>query len=76
MNLRDWLNQAKPEERQALAEKVGTTVPYLWQLAGKHRKGSATLIVAIARASKEVTPDREMTPAALRPEIFAEQKIA
>lgn len=70
MNLREWLNTASDAERQALAEDAGTTVPYLWQLAGRHRAGGATLVIAIENSSKKITPDRVISKAELRPDIF------
>lgn len=48
---------------ETFAKKAGTTVPYLRQLAGKHRKASAELAIQLETASggqitrSEVRPD-------------------
>lgn len=39
--LRLWMQAAQPEERQALAETIGTSVGQLYQYAGGHRNASA-----------------------------------
>lgn len=70
MNLKQWLNKASESERDAVAEKAGTTVAYLWQIAGSHREAGAKLARRISSATEIVTPDRVVTAADLRPDIF------
>ena len=41
--IRDWLHSHNEQEREALASAASTSVAYLWQLAGGHRKASAEL---------------------------------
>jgi hypothetical protein len=70
MNLKPWLNSASDAERLAVAEKAETTVAYLWQIAGSHREAGAKLARRIATATEKITPDRVVTAADLRPDIF------
>lgn len=39
-SLAHFMNQASPEQRRCLARSCGTSVPYLYQLAGGHRTPS------------------------------------
>ena len=39
--LRLWMQAATPEERQALADAIGTSIGQLYQYAGGHRNPSA-----------------------------------
>ena len=70
MNLKLWLNSASETERNAVANNAETTVAYLWQLAGSHREAGAKLARRIAVATEAITPDRVVTAADLRPDIF------
>ena len=46
----NWLKNATEEERSLIAKEAGTTVAYLWQLAGKHRKPSVALVAKLNKA--------------------------
>lgn len=48
-----WLKGATEEERIKVANDSGTTVAYLWQLAGKHRKPSISLAAKLNNALNE-----------------------
>lgn len=49
--LRDWINSHTDADRQRLADGAGTTVAYLWQLAGGHRKATIEMIAKLHKAS-------------------------
>lgn len=49
--LRDWLKSRTDAERQRLAAEAGTTVAYLQQLAGGHRKAGIEMIARLHKAS-------------------------
>lgn len=72
MDLKTWLNSATPEERETLADKAETGVNYLWQIAGGHRKPTPEKVKAIVKASEEVTPDRILDKAKIRPDIWGD----
>lgn len=55
---------------EAFAKKAGTTVAYLRQLAGKHRKASAELAIALETAS-----DCQITRSELRPDYWPPEKV-
>lgn len=63
-HLRDWLAITPADRREAVAEKAGTTVGYLWQLAGGHRKAASELAERLQDASAG-----EITIAGLRPDL-------
>lgn len=65
MKLKDWMKQASDSEREKVAEKSGTTVAYLWQLSGGHRKAGALLCQKI-----ELHTDGQVTRQELRPDYF------
>lgn len=52
MKLSAWMREASQDARQQVAEKAGTSVAYLWQLAGFHRTPSAALAAKIETATK------------------------
>lgn len=58
MNIYDWMNKATDEEREAVAKEAGTSVGYLWQLSGKHRRPSPKLAERLESATRKITPDR------------------
>lgn len=68
--LRDWLGQTNNQEREALAERAGTSVAHLWQLAGGHRKASLELAKRLEDASRGA-----LTIEGLRPDIFGGRTI-
>lgn len=67
MNVRDWMNQADDEERERVALEAGTTVAYLWQLAGQHRAPSPGLCKRLENATGGRIPRY-----ILRPDIWTE----
>ena len=60
--VRDWLNSHTDDERTALAEAACTSVGYLWQLAGGHRKASVELAARLQKGSKGVLTLEGMRP--------------
>ena len=52
IQISEWLNSHCDSERKQLAESAHTTVGYLWQLAGGHRKASLELASRLSTASK------------------------
>ncbi|GAB2798936.1 hypothetical protein GCM10027040_27370 [Halomonas shantousis] len=69
--LRDWLAQAPEAKREQVAASANTTVPYLWQLAGGHRKASLEKAKRLQDAS-----GGELTIEGLRPDIFGTHQAA
>lgn len=63
--LRDWLGQTPNPKRQEVADTAGTSVAYLWQLAGGHRKASLEMAKRLQDASAGA-----LTIEGLRPDIF------
>lgn len=47
--LKAWLKDHSPDERQHLADAVGSSVGYLYQLAGGHRQPSLQMALDIER---------------------------
>ena len=64
--LREWLHTANEAEREQLAKDASTSVAYLWQLAGGHRKASIELASRLQAASAG-----RLTIAGLRPDLPA-----
>jgi hypothetical protein len=60
--VRDWLNSHTDAERSALATSACTSVGYLWQLAGGHRKASAELASRLIKSSKGLLTLEGMRP--------------
>jgi DNA-binding transcriptional regulator YdaS (Cro superfamily) len=67
MDMKRYLNSIDEKERIAVAEKAGTTVGYLWQISGNHRKPGALL----ARKIERVTGGR-VKASSLRPDYFCD----
>lgn len=65
MELKEYIRFLTPEERQAFAVKANTSVGYLYQLAGGHRKAGALLAKNI-----EIITSRRVKAVDLRPDIF------
>jgi DNA-binding transcriptional regulator YdaS (Cro superfamily) len=63
MNLKTWIRQTTPEERREICEQIGTTMDYLWQIAGGHSRASARMALEIERYTGVSKHD-------LRPDIF------
>lgn len=54
MELNRFLRSASKRERASVAEACKTTVPYLYQIAGGHRRASPSLAIHIEAATREV----------------------
>jgi hypothetical protein len=65
MDIKTYLKSSTPEERQALADKVGAKISYFSQLSGGHRKPSSKLCKAL------VKHEPRLTLADLRPDIWS-----
>lgn len=63
-HLREWLAKTPATRREEVAEQAGTSVGYLWQLAGGHRKAASDLAERLQDASRG-----EITIAGLRPDL-------
>ncbi|GAB3099812.1 hypothetical protein G8770_03670 [Aestuariicella hydrocarbonica] len=70
MKLNSWMKEASPELRSKLAAEARTSVGYLWQLAGEHRKPGAVMARRLVDASFVVTPDKPLRLEDLRPDIW------
>lgn len=51
-DMKAWLNEASQEERQRVASEAGTSVGYLWLLAGGHRNPSEDLAFRLHQATQ------------------------
>jgi DNA-binding transcriptional regulator YdaS (Cro superfamily) len=71
MDLKTYLYGLPPDERDDYAERAGTTVAYLIQLAGNHRKASPGLAKALAAAS-----GNKVKLSALRPDIWSDRRAS
>ena len=78
MNLKHFLQLASKRERAAVASACNDSVPYLYQIAGKHRRASPHLATKIERKTRMVATKSngrlEMVPReslVRHPEIFA-----
>lgn len=58
MNIKAWFQAANDMERAQVAGEANTTVAYLQQLAGKHRKPSSAMAERLEMATLKITPDR------------------
>jgi hypothetical protein len=55
MTLKEFLRAASKEQRQEVADAAGTSVGYLYQLAGGHRRNPGTHIaLGIESATKKL----------------------
>lgn len=71
MDVRDYLKAHDGETVEGVAVKAGTSVAYLRQLSGKHRRPSPELAKKLVQAS-----DGAMTLAKLRPDIWGEGQLS
>ena len=60
-----WLKQAADEERDRVAKAAGTSVGYLYQIAGGHRKASPELCKKLQDAT-----DGVLTVSMIRPDLY------
>ena len=66
MDMRTYLHSVTPDERLRLANELGTSVNYFFQIAGGHRKASFTLAKRLEKATNGV-----LRKESLRPDIFS-----
>lgn len=61
MNLKEWIKATPPAERRAICKEIGTTMDYLWQIAGGHSRPGARMALVIEAATGvsryELRPD-------------------
>lgn len=67
MTIREYIKSLRPEQREDYAQRAGTTVAYLFQIAGKHSKASGQLARRLAQESGFL-----ISPQELRPDIFGD----
>ena len=67
MDMKTFLQQATPEEREALAERVNSSVGYFYQIAGGHKKAGPKLCKRLVREEKRLTLGE------LRPDIWSRE---
>ncbi len=67
MDMKTLLRTMAPEERKAFAERAGTSIAYLYLIAGGHRRPKPTT------ARKWVELESRLTLAELRPDIWDNQ---
>jgi transcriptional regulator with XRE-family HTH domain len=60
-----WLKKANATERSQVAAKAGTSVGYLYQIAGGHRRPSLELSRKLRNAT-----DGEVSISSLRPDLY------
>lgn len=63
--MQEWLKKATAPERDRVAAEAGTSVGYLYQIAGGHRNPSLELSKKLQAASKG-----ELTIPGLRPDLY------
>lgn len=71
MELKDYLRNLNSDERQSYAERSGTTVGYLYLLAGKHRHPKPKLARSLHRESEGMVTLHELRPDIYEPPVFA-----
>lgn len=67
MNFSDYYVRLSAADKRDLATKLGTSVPYLSQIAHGHRMAGAPLLAQIESATVGAVTARE-----LRPDLFQE----
>ena len=67
MDMKTYLKQATPEEREKLAKAVSSSVAYFYQIAGGHKKPGPALCKALVRAEPKLTLGE------LRPDIWTRE---
>lgn len=63
--MQEWLKKATASERDRVAAAAGTSVGYLYQIAGGHRKPSLELSKKLQAAT-----DGDLTMSGLRPDLY------
>lgn len=64
MDMKTYLKQASPDEREALASAVSSSVGYFYLIGGKHKKPGPNL------CQKLVEAEPKLTLSELRPDIW------
>jgi DNA-binding transcriptional regulator YdaS (Cro superfamily) len=64
MDMKTFIRQATPEQREHLAKRVGSSVAYFYQIAGGHKKAGPKL------CQKLVAAEPRLTLSELRPDIW------
>ena len=62
MELKEYFYTLTPDEREGYATRSGTTVAYLIQLIGGHRRASPELAKALSKESDEQVPLFKIRP--------------
>jgi len=57
-----YLKGLTKDERQALADRVGTSVAYLWQIAYKQRRCKESMAIEIEKASNRAVRVEDLRP--------------
>lgn len=65
MDIKTYLRSTNPDERNRVAREAGTTVAYLYQIAGGHRTPGPKMALAIERATSG-----QVTRSELRPDLW------
>lgn len=63
MDVREFLRSATPEERERVARIAGTSVAYLYQLAGRHK------LPSISMCERLIAAEPRLTLAELHPDL-------
>ena len=62
MELKEYFYTLTPDEREGYATRSGTTVDYLIQLIGGHRRASPALAKTLSQESGEQVPLSKLRP--------------
>jgi hypothetical protein len=65
MDMKTYLRQATPAERQTLAIAVSSSVAYFYSIAGHHKRPGTKLCLALVAA------EPKLTLAELRPDVWS-----
>ena len=70
LEFKDFFSGLTADEKKELAEKAGTSVAYLSQLANGHRKAGLASVTQLTQA------DKRITHAMLRPDVSGNAQAA
>lgn len=62
MDIRNWMKATPPEARVEICKSIGTTMDYLWQIAGRHSRPGAKFAVAFEKATNGSVMRHELRP--------------
>lgn len=68
MDMRKWIQVTTPDERRDVAEAAGTTVGYLYNIAGRSRRPSSDLAMRLEKATEHMRGRRLKKESLLWPE--------